>query len=85
MHGERLGGDQGRYRKALEHQGWRCVSCIVSASLPAALPASLSCAETTADGLFTLKEVECLGACVNAPMIQVNDDFYVSAKMRNRR
>lgn len=31
---------------------------------------------TTADGLFTLKEVECLGACVNAPVIQVNDDFY---------
>jgi NADH-quinone oxidoreductase E subunit len=32
--------------------------------------------ETTADGLFTLKEVECLGACVNAPMMQVNDDYY---------
>ena len=32
--------------------------------------------ETTADGEFTLKEVECLGACVNAPIIQVNDDFY---------
>jgi NADH-quinone oxidoreductase subunit E len=32
--------------------------------------------ETTPDGLFTMKEVECLGACVNAPVIQVNDDFY---------
>ena len=32
--------------------------------------------ETTADGMFTLKEVECLGACVNAPMMQVNDDYY---------
>lgn len=32
--------------------------------------------ETTRDGLFTLMEVECLGACVNAPMIQINDDFY---------
>ncbi|MBL8837141.1 MAG: NADH-quinone oxidoreductase subunit NuoE [Alphaproteobacteria bacterium] len=32
--------------------------------------------ETTADGKFTLKEVECLGACVNAPVVQVNDDFY---------
>jgi NADH-quinone oxidoreductase E subunit len=32
--------------------------------------------ETTDDGLFTLTEVECLGACVNAPMIQVNDDYY---------
>jgi len=32
--------------------------------------------ETTSDGLFTLVEVECLGACANAPMIQMNDDFY---------
>jgi len=32
--------------------------------------------ETTKDGLFTLKEVECLGACANAPMIQMNDDYY---------
>jgi NADH-quinone oxidoreductase E subunit len=31
---------------------------------------------TTTDGLFTLVEVECLGACVNAPILQVNDDFY---------
>uniref|UniRef100_A0A7S2S7U1 Uncharacterized protein n=1 Tax=Mucochytrium quahogii TaxID=96639 RepID=A0A7S2S7U1_9STRA len=32
--------------------------------------------ETTKDGYFTLREVECLGACVNAPMVQINDDFY---------
>ena len=32
--------------------------------------------ETTADGDFTLVEVECLGACVNAPVVQINDDFY---------
>ncbi len=32
--------------------------------------------ETTEDGLFTLIEVECLGACCNAPMMQINDDFY---------
>jgi NADH-quinone oxidoreductase E subunit len=32
--------------------------------------------ETTADGQFTLIEVECLGACVNAPMAQINDDYY---------
>ncbi|ESZ90683.1 putative NADH-ubiquinone oxidoreductase 24 kDa subunit, mitochondrial [Sclerotinia borealis F-4128] len=32
--------------------------------------------QTTKDGLFTFVEVECLGACVNAPMIQINDDFY---------
>ncbi|XP_063852921.1 NADH dehydrogenase [ubiquinone] flavoprotein 2, mitochondrial-like [Scylla paramamosain] len=31
---------------------------------------------TTPDGLFTLSEVECLGACVNAPMMQINDDYY---------
>lgn len=31
---------------------------------------------TTADKQFTLKEVECLGACVNAPIVQINDDFY---------
>jgi NADH-quinone oxidoreductase E subunit len=32
--------------------------------------------ETTPDGTFTLREVECLGACVNAPMAQIGDDFY---------
>jgi NADH-quinone oxidoreductase subunit E len=32
--------------------------------------------ETTADGEFTLTEVECLGACVNAPVVQINDDYY---------
>lgn len=32
--------------------------------------------ETTEDGYFTLMEVECLGACTNAPMIQMNDLFY---------
>lgn len=32
--------------------------------------------ETTNDGLFTLKDVECLGACVNAPVVQINDDYY---------
>jgi NADH-quinone oxidoreductase subunit E len=31
---------------------------------------------TTDDKLFTLIEVECLGACVNAPILQVNDDYY---------
>lgn len=33
--------------------------------------------ETTADGLFTMTEVECLGACTNAPMLQINNhEFY---------
>ncbi|KAJ3092706.1 ndufv2NADH dehydrogenase flavoprotein subunit 2 [Quaeritorhiza haematococci] len=31
---------------------------------------------TTADKLFTLVEVECAGACVNAPVMAVNDDYY---------
>jgi len=31
---------------------------------------------TSEDGLFTLTEVECLGACANAPMVQINDDNY---------
>jgi NADH dehydrogenase (ubiquinone) flavoprotein 2 len=32
--------------------------------------------ETTPDGLFSMVEVECVGACVNAPVVQINDDFY---------
>jgi NADH dehydrogenase (ubiquinone) flavoprotein 2 len=32
--------------------------------------------QTCKDKLFTLSEVECLGACVNAPMVQINDDYY---------
>lgn len=32
--------------------------------------------ETTKDNLFTLVEVECAGACVNAPVLAVNDDYY---------
>jgi NADH dehydrogenase (ubiquinone) flavoprotein 2 len=37
----------------------------------------ISMGETTPDGMFTLTEVECLGACVNAPMIQINNhEFY---------
>jgi NADH-quinone oxidoreductase E subunit len=32
--------------------------------------------ETTEDGAFTLLEVECLGACVNAPVLQINEDYF---------
>src|SRR5258708_2249844 len=39
--------------------------------------------ETTKDGKFTVIEVECQGACSNAPMIVVNDDFYVRATTRH--
>jgi NADH dehydrogenase (ubiquinone) flavoprotein 2 len=40
----------------------------------------LSFTETTPDGIFTLGEVECAGACVNAPMMAIGDDYYVSYK-----
>lgn len=40
--------------------------------------------ETTKDGLFTMTEVECLGSCVNAPVIQHNgDDFYEDLNPKN--
>ncbi|MDH3702546.1 MAG: NADH-quinone oxidoreductase subunit NuoE [Alphaproteobacteria bacterium] len=32
--------------------------------------------EVTKDGLFSMVEVECLGGCVNAPIVQINDDFF---------
>ena len=32
--------------------------------------------QTTADGLFTIREAECLGACVNAPVVWIDDDYY---------
>jgi len=36
----------------------------------------ISLGQTTQDGLFTLVEVECLGACSNAPVVQINDQYY---------
>ncbi|USG59637.1 NADH-quinone oxidoreductase subunit NuoE [Sneathiella marina] len=39
--------------------------------------------ETTEDGQFSLLEVECLGACVNAPVVQINDDFYEDLDAEN--
>src|SRR5438477_358528 len=36
-----------------------------------------ACQHAAADGeTFSVQEVECLGACVNAPVVQINDDFY---------
>ncbi|CAA7612408.1 NADH-quinone oxidoreductase subunit NuoE [Magnetospirillum sp. SS-4] len=46
----------------------------VAAAAKAALGVEFG--DMTKDGLFTLSEVECLGACVNAPMMQINDDYY---------
>ena len=36
----------------------------------------IECGQTTADGRFTLSEVECLASCGTAPMMQVNDEYY---------
>ena len=36
--------------------------------------------ETSKDGIFTLVEVECAGACVNAPVLAINDDYYVTTR-----
>jgi NADH-quinone oxidoreductase subunit E len=53
---------------------WLCGSDAVVAACERKL--GIGVGDTTADLLFTLVEVECLGACVNAPILQVNDDFY---------
>ena len=39
--------------------------------------------ETTADGVFSLEEVECIGACTGAPAMQVNYDFFENLTPRN--
>ena len=39
--------------------------------------------ETSADNKFTIVEVECLGACCNAPMVQINDDYYEDLDSEN--
>ena len=36
----------------------------------------ISFGETSKDKMFTLSEVECAGACVNAPVVEINDDYY---------
>lgn len=39
--------------------------------------------QTTTDGRFTLREVECLAACVNAPMMQVDKDYHEHLRADN--
>ncbi len=53
---------------------WLCGSDEVVAAAHKTLGIDLG--ETTPDGAFTLRELECLGACVNAPMMQINDDYF---------
>lgn len=53
---------------------WLCGSDGIADALKERL--KLGFGQTTEDGKFTLTEVECLGACVNAPMLQINDDYH---------
>jgi NADH-quinone oxidoreductase subunit E len=53
---------------------WLCGSDGITKACLDALGVGLG--ETTADGRFTVVEVECLGACATAPMAQINDDYY---------
>ena len=53
---------------------WLCASDGIVKALEEKL--GIKVGETSEDARFTLYEVECLGACVNAPMMQINDDYY---------
>ena len=53
-----------------------CMLCGSDDLFAACEKRGLTKGHTTDDGLFTLTEVECLGACANAPMVQINDDNY---------
>ncbi|MBF0632420.1 MAG: NADH-quinone oxidoreductase subunit NuoE [Magnetococcales bacterium] len=53
---------------------WLCDSNAIVETLKCKLGIGLG--ETSGDGRYTLAEVECLGACVNAPMLQINDDYF---------
>src|SRR3990167_7854025 len=43
----------------------------------------ITCGETTENGRFTLRSVECLGACVHAPVIQINKDYHENVRYEN--
>jgi len=53
---------------------WLCGSGKIVEAVESHLKIKLG--ETTKDNNFTLVDVECLGACVNGPMVQINDDYY---------
>lgn len=53
---------------------WLCGSGEIVAALENELGVKLG--ETAEDKSVTLREVECLGACVNAPLVQIGDDYY---------
>ena len=39
--------------------------------------------ETTKDNQITLKEIECLGACINAPLVKINENYYENLKSKD--
>ena len=53
---------------------WLCGSDAITSAFKSEL--GIGNNETTSDELFTLMEVECLGACIDAPVVQINDDYY---------
>ncbi|MBF0610019.1 MAG: NADH-quinone oxidoreductase subunit NuoE [Magnetococcales bacterium] len=53
---------------------WLCNSDGIGKALQTKL--GITYGHTDKDKRFTLSEVECLGACINAPMMQINDDYY---------
>ncbi|CAK9818380.1 NADH dehydrogenase [ubiquinone] flavoprotein 2, mitochondrial [Anthophora plagiata] len=67
---------------AQRQHGWLPISAMHKVAeilnVPQAVTKATNCkvGEMSEDKLFTISEVECLGACANAPMFQVNDDYY---------
>lgn len=53
---------------------WLCGSSKIVESCEKSL--GIHMGDSTSDGMFSTMEVECLGACANAPMVQINDDYY---------
>jgi NADH-quinone oxidoreductase subunit E len=53
---------------------WLCGSDMIKRKITKLL--GIEVGETTSDGMFTLQEVECLGACCDAPVVQINDEYY---------
>ena len=56
-------------------------ACIVRHTVESHL--GIHAGETSKCGTWTLTEVECLGACVNAPMVQINDMFFENLTPEN--
>ena len=54
----------------------RAASAPTASSTACAQRLGIDVGETTADGRFTLSEVECLASCGTAPMMQINDDYW---------